>query len=97
MCNMSLAATIIGTRGVVLILVSYFLLQLRKLSIHSFYNLVGSLMMLFSLYFQWNLPAVIIEIAWSFISIYGVFYALGEKNSKKLIEQILVAAERCVK
>ena len=67
---------ILGIAGVCCILWYYFLLQVSKCSAQdlsfSVANLVGSLLILFSLWFNWNLSAVIIEIAWVFISLYGV-------------------------
>lgn len=69
-------STTIGVVGVVLVLVLYLLLQLNKLSSHSFWfsslNMVASGFVLISLVYSWNLPSFIIEIAWLAISLYGV-------------------------
>lgn len=66
----------VGIVGVLLILLSYLLLQMHKISLrdfsYSFLNLIGSILILYSLLFHWNLPSVIIEIAWLAISIYGI-------------------------
>lgn len=69
-------STSIGVVGVVLVLVLYLLLQLNKLSSNSFWfsflNMVASGFVLISLIYSWNLPSVMIEIAWLAISLYGV-------------------------
>ncbi|MBM3193168.1 MAG: hypothetical protein FJZ59_02910 [Chlamydiae bacterium] len=76
-------ANFIGVIGVILILLSYLLLQMHKISLkdfsYSFLNLIGSILILYSLLFHWNLPSVIIEVAWLAISIYGIC-----KNKKAL-------------
>lgn len=70
---------VLGTTGVVMILVAYFLLQTEKLSGqsvgYSVVNLVGSLMIAVSLLYAFNLSSFIIEIAWIAISIYGIVRA----------------------
>nr|VFK58996.1 MAG: hypothetical protein BECKTUN1418D_GA0071000_10938 [Candidatus Kentron sp. TUN] len=67
---------IIGIIGVVLMLSAYFLLQIGKIPStsfsYSFLNLVAASMILFSLWFDWNLPSVTIEACWALISAYGV-------------------------
>ena len=67
---------ILGMIGVFLVLWYYCLLQIGKCSAKSLgfsiANLVGSLLILFSLWFNWNLAAVIMEIAWILTSFYGI-------------------------
>lgn len=81
---MELIANIIGVLGVVILLAAYLLVQTSKLSggdyTYSVLNLVGSLMILYSVFYAWNIAAFIIEIAWAFISIYGIWrrYRLGK-------------------
>ena len=71
-----LLSTYLGLLGVVLVLVAYVLLQAQKLSQNSaiFYviNLIGSILILGSLYFHPNLPSVVIEIAWLIIGISSI-------------------------
>jgi hypothetical protein len=66
----------VGIVGVGLVIISYFLIQLEKIKINSsFYvysNFFGSIMLLFSLLYHWNLASVVIEILWLVISIYGI-------------------------
>jgi hypothetical protein len=74
--NIYLIADIIGIVGVSFIIMSYFLLQHGKISSDSVtyltYNLIGAVLVLFSLFYHWNLASVIIEIMWLGISIYGL-------------------------
>ena len=76
---------IVGGVGVVLIIFSFFLLQIGKLQATSvsylLLNIAGSLMMLFSLYHNWNLASVIIELLWLSISLYGLVRSL-RKSAK---------------
>lgn len=77
---------ILGTIGVVIILWYYFLLQIGKCSSESLSfsvaNFIGSILLLISLWFSWNLASVIIEIAWLVISFYGIVkYYLKHKQS----------------
>lgn len=66
----------IGFCGAMAILVAYFLLQAKKMSpdglIYSVLNLVGAILILFSLLYAWNLTAVFIEIVWLGISLFGI-------------------------
>lgn len=69
----------VGIVGVILILIAYLLLQLDRMSqdsvAYSMLNVVGSVLILYSLYFYWNLASGIIEIVWLIISIFGLFKA----------------------
>ena len=69
-------ADIVGIIGVFFVILSFFLLQTEKLTSNSpFYlysNFFGSVLLLFSLYFHWNLASIIIELLWLAISIYGI-------------------------
>ncbi|MCX4027368.1 hypothetical protein H0A36_24675 [Endozoicomonas sp. SM1973] len=67
---------LVGNIGVFLILLCYLFIQMNKLNndslVYSLGNLIGAILILISLYFDFNLSAVIIEGAWALISIYGV-------------------------
>ncbi len=67
---------VLGLVGVVVILWYYLLLQLGKCVsdslCFSLANFIGSVLLLISLWFNWNLASVIIEIAWLGISLYGI-------------------------
>jgi hypothetical protein len=68
--------TAIGLVGVGLIVVAYFASQQGWLSAADWRfpagNLAGSLLILSSLYTQWNFPSAVIEVVWSVISLYGL-------------------------
>lgn len=67
---------LLGLIGVAIILITYFLTQTGRLApeqfAYSFANLSGSSLILFSLFFDWNLSAAIVEASWALISLYGV-------------------------
>ena len=67
---------LVGNIGVFVILLCYLLIQMGKTDnsslSYSLGNLIGAIFILISLYFDFNLSAVIIEGAWSLISIYGI-------------------------
>lgn len=69
-------SNIIGIVGVVLVVLAYFLLQYEKLPAHGYafpvLNLLGALMILFSLIYAWNLPSAVIETAWVIVSLFGI-------------------------
>lgn len=72
----------VGNIGIVLILGAYAALQIGKLTpqmrLYSVMNATGAALILVSLYFDFNLSAFLIEIAWLLIS----FYALVFPNRK---------------
>ena len=84
MFNLEIYSSHIGIVGVLLILLAYFLLQNEMLSIetlcYSLLNLIGALLILVSLFYHWNLPSVLIEIAWILISIRGIYRYYSNKN-----------------
>ena len=67
---------LVGFLGAIAILFAYFLLQANKMSAnglaYSVLNFVGALLILFSLFYAWNLTAVLIEIVWVGISLFGI-------------------------
>lgn len=71
---------VVGLIGVGLVLFAYMLLQTNKWTSKDFSfsitNFIGSVCILFSLFFHWNLSSVVIEIMWLLISAYGVWKAL---------------------
>ncbi len=76
---------IVGLLGVAAIILSYMLLQAEILKpnqpIYSVLNLMGALLILFSLFFNWNLSSVVIEIFWILISIFGLARAVHKRKT----------------
>jgi hypothetical protein len=83
-----------GFAGVVLIVIAYLLLQLDKLPSSSLsfslLNAAGSLLIIISLLFKFNVSAFLIEVFWFLISLFGLtkwFFArrsvLQEARSQK--------------
>jgi hypothetical protein len=74
--GIGLISDIVGGVGVTLVILSFFLLQLGKLHSQSMpyllCNFFGALMLLFSLYYNWNSASVVIEILWLGVSLYGI-------------------------
>jgi len=68
---------IIGISGVALLIVAYFMLQIDKIDpkgfLYSFLNAFGSVMILYSLAYHWNLASFVIELFWIMISFYGLW------------------------
>lgn len=72
----ALLSDVVGIIGVVLVLIAYYLLQANRLTASNTrylqMNVIGSLLILFSLFFNWNTSAVLIEIMWFLISLWGM-------------------------
>jgi hypothetical protein len=69
-----------GNIGVILIVGSYFWMQLGRISgqnlAYSLANACGAALILVSLYFDFNLSAVVIEVFWLAISLMGLVLGL---------------------
>ena len=76
----------VGNVGVALILGSYLLVQLRKLDAtgmaYTVSNGLGALLVLYSLLFDFNLSAFIIESVWVLISLVGIVRYWQERKAK---------------
>ena len=74
----------LGNVGVFLILLSYLLLQMKKIKSQSMYyslmNATGALLILVSLYYNFNLSAFVMEIFWLLISLYGLWQSRSVKT-----------------
>jgi len=84
MDSVNILADIVGIIGVSLVIQAYLLIQIGKVTIKSniylYSNFFGSLMILVSLFFHWNLASVVIEVTWLLISIYGIIRKLTQKS-----------------
>ena len=81
---MHLFANIIGLIGDACIVSAYFLMHAGRLTNKHLtlilLNLSGAVMILFSLYFYWNLPSVVMEIVWIGISLMGIWKVVRERG-----------------
>ena len=68
--------SLIGSLGAGLVVLAYWALQTGKLNpergAYSLLNALGSAFILYSLYFEFNLAAFLIEFFWLVISLYGI-------------------------
>ena len=82
------ASDFIGCFGTLIILIVYALLQMGKIEssslTYSLLNVVGAILILSSLLFSWNLAAVLMEISWVIISLYGTLKALRPQQLFKM-------------
>ena len=85
---MSLSWTdVIGGAGVVILMITFLLLQVGRLEssrlIYSVLNAVGASLITFSLFFDFNLSAFIMEIFWILISLVGIvrFYRTRARST----------------
>ena len=74
----------LGNIGVLLILLSYLLLQMKRIKSQSMYyslmNATGALLILVSLCYNFNLSAFVMEIFWLLISLYGLWQSRSVKT-----------------
>jgi hypothetical protein len=76
----------VGITGVVILIVTYLLLQLNRLESnrvsYSLLNAIGATLIAFSLLFKFNLSAFVIEIFWILISLLGIYRSLRARTLK---------------
>jgi hypothetical protein len=67
---------IVGNIGVAIIVLTYILLQIERIRsdqlLYSLLNGIGAALILISLYFDFNLPSVVVEAFWLLISLFGI-------------------------
>jgi len=73
----------VGIIGVVFLLIAYFALNIGKIKstgmTYQILNFTAAWLILYSLYFHWNTPSVIIEIFWIAISVVGMLRIILKK------------------
>ena len=76
----------VGNIGVVVLMITYLLLQLNKLRsdglAYSVLNAVGAGLVVISLLYNFNLSALLIEVFWVLISFVGIFRYFRVKASQ---------------
>ena len=77
----------VGNLGVLLVLGCYLFIQIDRMDIraipYSVLNGLGALLIMVSLYFDFNLSSFIIELAWLAISLFGICRRLVELKPGK--------------
>ena len=67
----------LGNIGVVMLMVTYLMLQLNKLSsdglAYSLLNAIGASLVVVSLLYNFNLSALLVEVFWVLISLVGIY------------------------
>lgn len=85
---MSSGPDLIGYAGVFMVLVAYTLLQARRMDgngvLYPLINLIGAILILISLLYKPNMPAIVMEAAWAVVSVIGIFFAFRAKQKTKL-------------
>ena len=75
---------LIGYAGVFMVLVAYTLLQARRMDgngiLYPLINLIGAILILISLMYKPNMPAIVMEAAWVVVSVVGIFFAIRTKQ-----------------
>lgn len=75
---------ILGTAGVATIVVTYILLQTERIAstslLYSLLNAGGAVLILISLYFEFNFPSFVVEFFWLLISLFGIGKYLRQKH-----------------
>lgn len=87
--SIELLANIIGMIGTLLVVGSYFLMQLNKLDpkdlLFNFINLVGAIFLLLSLLVHFNLASFVIEVFWIAASIIGIYNYWRKKSQSTTV------------
>lgn len=77
-----------GNLGVLLIIGSYFWLQIGRISgqnpAYSMVNAIGAALVLISLYYEFNLSAALIESFWLLISLLGLFLGTRRRHGLEM-------------
>ena len=81
---------LVGNIGVVLIVGTYFMVQIGRMSAvrlpYITLNGLGALLILYSLWFDFNLSAFLVEVIWLLISVLGVGRVLLQRRRNAAAE-----------
>jgi len=76
----------IGIIGMIILTLAYLLLQFEYIKSESdtynYMNLIGSSSILFSLFYEWNTGAALIEITWIIITLATIFNKKNKERKK---------------
>ena len=82
----------VGTFGVIIILIVYFLLQIERVDplglAYSLINLLGSVFITVSLLYAFNFPSFVIEICWMLISLIGIARYIRQRRASHASGQV---------
>ena len=82
----------VGTFGVIIILIVYFLLQIERIDplglAYSLINLLGSVFITVSLLYAFNFPSFVIEICWMLISLIGIARYIRQRRASHTSGQV---------
>ena len=74
---------LVGNLGVLFVIGTYVLLQAERISATSYtyssFNATGAMLIMVSLFYDFNLSSFMIEVAWLFISLFGIARQLLKK------------------
>lgn len=80
----SLIPDVVGVVGAIILMIAFLLLQLGRLSSndlsYSILNAVGAGLIVFSLFYNFNLSAFIVELFWIAISLLGLVRVLRNRR-----------------
>lgn len=86
MISIDLAANVIGMVGTTIVVGTYMMLQMGKISNESLsfnvLNLVGAIFLLLSLLVHFNLASMVIEVFWILASLIGLWRYLKSRTDK---------------
>jgi drug/metabolite transporter (DMT)-like permease len=83
---MSTWPDILGLIGVFMVLMAYGLQQMRRIDgngvLYPSLNLIGAILILISLAYKPNVPAIVMEAAWVAMSVVGIFLAVKARRNQ---------------
>jgi len=76
---------LVGNLGVMLVLGTYLLVQMERMDLrhpgYSICNALGAMLIIVSLFYNFNLSSLVIEIVWLLISLYGLYRWWGTRSA----------------